>query len=136
MIRSRPCRICRRWFQPHPRAGDRQRVCSAAECQKERHRRSCADWHRRHAGDERRERFRERITETATACASSPQLAWDVVRDAVGMEVSVVIEESSKVVENRARDAVSAEASVIMKELRRVARHQRRDEIAAGGPAP
>ena len=35
MLRKRPCRICRRWFQPHARAGERQRVCSEAACQRD-----------------------------------------------------------------------------------------------------
>ena len=47
MARKRPCRICRCWFLPHPRAGPRQQVCSRPECQRERHRRACADWRRR-----------------------------------------------------------------------------------------
>jgi hypothetical protein len=29
MAKKRPCGICRRWFEPHPRAGDRQTVCCA-----------------------------------------------------------------------------------------------------------
>jgi hypothetical protein len=41
MRRKRPCRICRRWFVPHPGAGDRQHVCSAVDCQRERHWRAC-----------------------------------------------------------------------------------------------
>jgi len=29
----RPCRICRHWFRPDPRVGERQYACSAPECQ-------------------------------------------------------------------------------------------------------
>jgi len=45
--RKRPCRICRKWFTPNPRLGDRQRTCGAATCQQEWHRRECAKWNRR-----------------------------------------------------------------------------------------
>ncbi len=31
--RKRPCSICRRWFRPDPRVGDRQHACTKPECQ-------------------------------------------------------------------------------------------------------
>jgi len=45
--RKRPCRICRRWFLPNPRLKDRQKTCADKGCQKEWHRRQCADWNKR-----------------------------------------------------------------------------------------
>jgi hypothetical protein len=44
---KRPCRICRRWFTPHPRLGDRQRTCGDPHCKKEWHRKKCAEWNRK-----------------------------------------------------------------------------------------
>ena len=32
-VRKKPCRICRRWFQPDARVGERQRACGKPECQ-------------------------------------------------------------------------------------------------------
>jgi hypothetical protein len=46
---KRPCRICRRWFTPHPRLGDRQRTCGDPHCKKEWHRKKCAEWNRKNA---------------------------------------------------------------------------------------
>jgi hypothetical protein len=42
--RKRPCRICRRWYLPSSRQGDRQRVCSSEACQGERRRQTQARW--------------------------------------------------------------------------------------------
>jgi ParB/RepB/Spo0J family partition protein len=42
--RKRPCRICRRWFYPDPRAGDRQRACSRPACQATRRQKTQANW--------------------------------------------------------------------------------------------
>ncbi len=42
--RKRPCRICRRWFLPHPRLKDRQKTCGNSPCQREWHRRKCEQW--------------------------------------------------------------------------------------------
>lgn len=45
--RKRPCRICRRWFLPHPRLKSRQMTCGDAHCQAEWHRKKCAEWNRK-----------------------------------------------------------------------------------------
>ena len=118
MVRKRPCRICGRWFQPAGRAGDRQHVCSRAECQRERHRRACADWRAREADAERAERVRRRVevapskeVSAGTGAGRAPpgpeaRVQWDAVRDAVGMEVAVVLQVFARVLGDWARDAV------------------------------
>ena len=42
--RKRPCRVCKRWFMPHPRLKDRQKTCGDQQCQREWHRRKCELW--------------------------------------------------------------------------------------------
>lgn len=118
MARKRPCRICRRWFQPHPRAGDRQRTCSSAECQRERHRQACARWRRRHPDYDREDRLRRglQVPERATAGAALRGINWPAARDAVGLEVAVVIEEVGEVLQRGARDAVSAQVTEVIKD--------------------
>lgn len=46
---KRPCRICRRWFSPDPRLGERQKTCADPHCKKEWHRKKCAQWNRKNA---------------------------------------------------------------------------------------
>jgi hypothetical protein len=41
---ARPCRVCRRWFQPDPRVGDRQHVCSSPSCQVARRKKTHGSW--------------------------------------------------------------------------------------------
>lgn len=141
MRRKRPCRICGRWFQTHPRAGDRQRVCSAAACQRERHRRACQRWRQQEAPAERRHRVRQRIRvdsdrETSSEDGLAGRLAWDAVRDAVGLEVAVIIEEIVRLVEDAVRDAVSGQVRVETGESRQVLGVGRRDDMACGAPSP
>ena len=45
--KKRPCPVCRRWFTPNPRLGDRQRTCGDRECQRKWHARKCAEWNRK-----------------------------------------------------------------------------------------
>lgn len=140
MVRKRPCRVCRRWFQPSPRAGDRQRVCSAAGCQRERHRRACEQWRERHPHYDREERVRRRVRPVQSEDrrpARDPvaEVAWEAARDVVGVEASVLIEETAKVLHLYVRDAVAGQATVITCESPRETRAGPRDGFADGGDA-
>ena len=71
MNRPRPCSICRRWYRPHPRQGARQRVCSTPACQRERHRRACAQWRERNPDYDREARLQKRLHIGPAAAAYS-----------------------------------------------------------------
>ena len=45
--RKRPCRVCRRWFLPDGRLKNRQKTCGNPECQREWHRKKCAEWNKK-----------------------------------------------------------------------------------------
>ena len=45
--RKRPCRICRKWFSPDPRVGDRQQTCGSKKCQDKWHAKKCAAWNKK-----------------------------------------------------------------------------------------
>ena len=112
MARSRPCRICRRWFQPDPRAGPRQRTCSRPQCQRERHRRSCASWHERNPDYDSETRLRLRLGAERPKTAELGLLPWSAARDAVGLEVLVVLEEVVRLLVSTLRDAVVLQVRV------------------------
>jgi len=95
MARKRPCAVCRKWFQPHPRAGKRQRVCGEESCQRERNRRNCAEWQRKNPDYHRERRARERIerdqpedSDEAIPLGMDPleQLDWAAAERAAGYE--------------------------------------------------
>jgi hypothetical protein len=137
MRRKRPCRICRRWFVVHPRAGDRQRVCGRAQCQRERHRRACKAWHDREADEERRHRLRQRLRQEPTDSGpASSRVRWRVVRDAVGLQVSVILEEFLRLLEDAVRDAVDRQAAGIKGESGREMGSGGRDGMAGSGASP
>ncbi|HEX5659803.1 MAG TPA: hypothetical protein VFX59_21560 [Polyangiales bacterium] len=141
MAGKRPCRVCGKWFQPHPRAGKRQRACGRDECGRERHRRACAAWHEQHPDYDRERRLRDRVrVEGAVGDALSrdplAEIAWDAARDAVGLEAAVIVEETGKVLALWARDAVHQQAAEITRKLAKVLPRAARDEIAAGSGPP
>lgn len=144
MRRTRPCRICGKWFRVHPRVGLRQRVCSATACQRERHRRACWAWHRRNPDYDRETRLQRKLHRpppsraTPSSLMVSPmrELDWSVARDVVGLEVAVVVEESAKVLCHWARDAVIAQLAADEQITARHLPGPARDEIAKGPRSP
>jgi len=143
MTRKRPCRICHRWFRPHPRVGLRQRVCSSPACQRERHRRACSAWHELNPGYDRENRLRKKLwrqqaKEDAVATAVNPgrQLAWPAARDVVGLEVVVLVEEVLGLLVRWARDAVTAQASISQPVTGQHLGVPAREEIATAARAP
>jgi hypothetical protein len=94
MPRPKPCSICRHWFRPDPRLGEKQSVCSAEECQQERQRRNVAAWVRRHPDDAIRRRIERRQQVAATGEAVDPltvrppldQLPWDLAQAAFAVD--------------------------------------------------
>jgi hypothetical protein len=96
MCRSRPCRICRRWFQPHPRLGDRQRVCSRAECQAARRKKTQASWRARNPDYFTALRLEKRAAKVSPPPAPPPpplrvpppldRLPWDFAQDQFGAQ--------------------------------------------------
>lgn len=141
MAGKRPCRVCGKWFQPHPRAGKRQRVCGREECGRERHRRACTAWHERHPDYDRERRLRERVRVEAPvgdALSRDPlaEIAWDRARDAVGLEAAVIVEETGKVLALWARDAVRQQSVEITRKIAKVLPRPARDEIATGTGPP
>ena len=65
---KRPCRICRRWFSPHPRLKDRQMTCGEEACKREWHRRKCAEWNRASSAPIKRERLVHKLKTVAAEC--------------------------------------------------------------------
>lgn len=65
--RKRPCRICRKWFSPDPRLGERQRTCGSTECQRQWHTKKCREWNKKN-----RPYFQEIYLERCLASYATP----------------------------------------------------------------
>jgi hypothetical protein len=85
-VRKKPCRICRRWFQPDPRVGDRQKACGKPECQGARRQKTQADWRKRNPDYAIAWRLDLRAAqapppETLRLPSPLEQLPWNVAKD-------------------------------------------------------
>ena len=89
--RKRPCTICRRWFRPDSRVGDRQRACSRADCQTARRQKTQATWRRQNPDYGVAWRLDRRATqarppEPLRVPAPLHQLPWDLAKDQFGAQ--------------------------------------------------
>ena len=135
--RSKPCSVCGRWFEPHPRVGKRQKTCGRESCQHELHQRLRRKWREEHPDYDQARRVRERIRpESPSIAGPSSQIDWQAAREVVGVQVAVVIEEAGQMVLRGAREVVRAQLHVIKGESRQMPSSSAREEMAARAPPP
>jgi hypothetical protein len=88
--RKRPCSICRRWFRPNARVGERQHTCSQPECQTARRKKTQAEWRAKNPdyGTAYRLQQRSLQTQPPEPLRLPPplnQLPWDLAQDQFGV---------------------------------------------------
>jgi len=131
---TKPCSVCRKWFEPSPRAVRHQKTCGA-DCRKALHRRRCKEWRQRNPDYDRAHRLANAVVPEPDAPLPADPLRlvdWDKARAAIGVCAQVVIAEVAKVSIRAARDAVTQEVKVLRGELSRVPRQPARDAVRSG----
>ena len=124
---KRPCRICKKWFLPNPRLGDRQKTCGTPECQRQWHIRKCAEWNLKNRFCARESYLRGRLESLSPASHSpssptptsqppplnhSPQRASpldyprDVVQEVIGAQQLVIIEYILRLLVRRVQEVI------------------------------
>ena len=112
--RKRPCSICRRWFRPDPRVGDRQHACAKADCQTARRQKTQASWRHRNPGYAVAYRLDQRASQKETdpeplrLPAPLNQLPWDVAKDQFGTQGADFIGVMGTLLERSAKDQFRA----------------------------
>ena len=109
-IKKRPCRICRRWFSPDPRVGDRQKTCGGPDCRREWHRRKCAAWNRKNPDYFQNVYLQKKLEAAMTAGSASPtppsdkpahrppkslikpKVPLEVIQEAIGLQQAVIMD--------------------------------------------
>jgi hypothetical protein len=110
--RKRPCSICRRWFRPDPRVGNRQHACGQPECQMSRRQKTQASWRRRN----RDYAIAYRLDQRKAQAPPSPeplrlpaplnQLPWDIAKDEFGAEGADFIGVMGALIVRMAKDEI------------------------------
>ena len=114
--KKRPCRICRKWFLPNFRLGDRQKTCGDPECMRKWHAGKCAEWNRNNRKCAQEDYLHARLAlvvnesddaKKASAAAAStpakspihfsrstffPQLPRSLIQEVIGAQQLVIVE--------------------------------------------
>jgi hypothetical protein len=105
--RKRPCRVCKRWFIPHPRLKDRQKTCGSAQCQREWHRRKCEQWNHNNV-----DYFKDNYLDKKLEQTGTPQsrlktgLPLCYVQQLIGTPQLIIIEYLSQLLLRRCRHLI------------------------------
>lgn len=99
--KKRPCCICRRWFLPDVRVGERQRTCGVASCQRAQHERAYRAWREANRDYDRGRRWQDTLGAAKKEPASAPParnapapvagVPWDVVQNEMRVEGRVIL---------------------------------------------
>lgn len=134
---KRPCRICKKWFLPNPRLGDRQKTCGAPECRRKRHAIKCAQWNRKNRPYFQEIYLRRRLesvksdppdplrsssSPVAPAPFKSPFPINDlreVVQEVIGAQQLVIIEYFVRLLARGVQETIRTQLSEIQEESRR-----------------
>jgi hypothetical protein len=124
--KKRPCCICRRWFTPHPRQKDRQRTCGDPECMRERHRRKCAQWNKRHGdcfkANYLQEKLESKSAEKQVKSRLKTGLPKNLVQEVIGVQYLVIMEYLAQLILFRFQDVINAQAYENNKKKRQLPR--------------
>ena len=135
LSRKRPCRICRKWFVPNPRLGDRQKTCGVPECQRLWHARKCAEWNRKHhhlfqesylkgrvlAGDSPEQPLSPAPPpEPIPPVQHAPPLDYPrrVVQEVIGVQQLVIIEYIVRLLKRDVQEVIRSQVADIQSEFR------------------
>ena len=94
--KKRPCSICRRWFLPDPRVGNRQTTCSCPACQEARRVRTQHRWRKKNPSYQADYRLRQQAEKLESGEGSSVEMRgppaemsgvpWTFAKDAMGAQ--------------------------------------------------
>ncbi len=130
-LRKRPCKICRKWFAPHPRLSDRQKTCGTKECQKKWHAKKCAQWNRQHRAyfqaiylSKKLQAVQDQATEKPPPqlhkSTISPKLPQDVIQEVISAQQLVIAEYLSQVLLRSVQEVIRIQHADMLRKVKRL----------------
>ena len=126
-VKKRPCRICRKWFKPNPRVGERQKTCGDQLCQQKWHTKQCSNWNRNNSAY-----FREIYLSKKLGAATTSDEVNQAVTDIDSSDISRAHSaKSSKLPINLIQEVIGAQHLVIIQYLTRLLFKRFQEEMQA-----
>lgn len=105
LVAKKPCRVCRKFYRPNARVGDRQKTCGLEDCRKTWKQRKNQAAYRKARGYHRGQALRDKLAAKEIRQRKEPgqtrddrekpgllQLPREEIREALGAETLVVLE--------------------------------------------
>ncbi len=132
-LKKRPCRICKKWFAPHPRLGDRQKTCGSKECQKKWHAKKCAQWNRQHRATFQATYLSKKLQAVQDQEVANikpppqlqkttifPKLPQEVIQEVISIQQLVIAEYLSQVLLRSVQEVIRVQRADILREVKRL----------------
>jgi len=140
---KRPCRICRKWFTPHPRLGDRQKTCGKERCKRKWHAKKCDEWNKKNRSYFQAIYLDSKLESSKTPSQSDsrpppssnpnkkgpirPQssrsileLPGDVIQDVIGVQPLIIIEYVAQLLVRSFKEVIRAQPVDIQRKIKRL----------------
>jgi len=140
---KRPCRICRKWFTPHPCLGPRQKTCGKEECKRKWHAKKCAEWNKKNRSYFQANYLSRKLDSSKTpsqsdnrpppsfnskriqpirppSSRSTPQLPEDVIQDVIGVQPLIIIKYVAQLLVCSFKEVLRAQPVDIQREIDRL----------------
>jgi hypothetical protein len=142
-FKKRPCRICRKWFSPDNRLGDRQKTCGAEECKRKWHTKKCAAWNKKNRSyfqaiylsstlqstkslpppadqDMPSSNLEKIYLPTLPSTRFAPKLPRDVIQEVIGAQPLIIIEYVAQQILNSVKEVIRLQPIDIQCEINRL----------------
>ena len=138
---KRPCRICRKWFTPHPRLGNRQKTCGEEKCKKKWHAKKCAEWNKKNRSyfqaiylngkleskktksqpEGRHPPSSDKFCPVSTPSPRfAPQLPRDVIQEVIGVQPLIIIEYVAQLLVRSFKEVIRAQPVEIQRKIKQL----------------
>ncbi len=145
---TRPCRICRKWYYPDPRVGERQKTCGDKECQDKWHAKKCAEWNNKNPAYFREIYLSKKLAAvkvstkpeddhpplsntpissssrdiSALPWAKSRQVPRELIQEVIGLQPLVIIEYMDQLLIHRFQEVIRRQLTEIKREFKQLPR--------------
>ncbi len=137
---KRPCKICWKWFAPHPRLGERQKTCGKEVCKRKWHAKKCGEWNKKNRSYFQAIYLSSKLesTKTLSQCESrhrpcshggktgrislptfrfAPQLPRDVIQDVIKDQPLIIIEYVAQLLVRSFKEVIRAQPVEIQRKM-------------------
>ena len=129
-IKKRPCRICRKWFIPNPRVGDRQKTCGSIECKQKWSNKKCAQWNRKNRAtfqtnylDKKLQAVKNQENSSDKPLSQSgknSKLPQELIQKVIGTQEFVIAQYLSQVLLRSVQEVIRTQNADIINEVKRL----------------